>query len=224
MERFKAVCFDLFDTLISFDITKYRNDHREAAQRLGIKVEDFLLAWHQSEHPARSGIFDCIGARCESVLTQLGSCTPSATETLSYLEKEAILHSVTLLPGIRELLEHLNEIGKKLALISNASSAGLIIVDQLNLRHLFQELVFSFSEKMWKPNPQIYLLACDRLKVDPDHCAFVSDGDGGELSGALRAGLYPYRFDPLNLYPDQPLPPGTIDCKSVEDLYQRLIS
>ena len=43
--------------------------------------------------------------------------------------------------------------------------------------------------KVRKPDPRIYLLACDRLAVEPQACLFVGDGGSRELSGAENAGM-----------------------------------
>ncbi len=38
-------------------------------------------------------------------------------------------------------------------------------------------------------DPAIYLLACERLGVEPAECVFVGDGANDELAGAARVGM-----------------------------------
>ena len=40
-----------------------------------------------------------------------------------------------------------------------------------------------------KPDPAIYLLACNQLDVPPSRCLFVGDGGDNELSGAMQVGM-----------------------------------
>ncbi len=42
---------------------------------------------------------------------------------------------------------------------------------------------------MMKPNPGIYRLACERLRVEPSDCLFIGDGGSGELTGATNVGM-----------------------------------
>ena len=45
---------------------------------------------------------------------------------------------------------------------------------------------------MRKPDPEIYLLACEMLGVEPADCVYVGDGAYGELTGAAAVGMTPY--------------------------------
>jgi putative hydrolase of the HAD superfamily len=62
--------------------------------------------------------------------------------------------------------------GVKTGLISN--SWGLGIYERAPV-DLFDETVISGDVGMHKPKPEIYLLACERLGVDPSECVFVDD-------------------------------------------------
>jgi FMN phosphatase YigB (HAD superfamily) len=60
------------------------------------------------------------------------------------------------------------------------------------LRAYFDDVVFSHEVGFVKPDPEIYLTACERLGVEPGHCIFVGDGGSGELPGAAAVGMTPY--------------------------------
>jgi len=59
----------------------------------------------------------------------------------------------------------------------------------LDLARLVDAPIFSSVAKMRKPDPGIYLLACERLAVMPQRCLFVGDGGSHELSGAEAVGM-----------------------------------
>jgi epoxide hydrolase-like predicted phosphatase len=59
------------------------------------------------------------------------------------------------------------------ALISN--SWGTSIYDPEALQGLFDEVIISGEVGLHKPQPEIYRLAADRLRVEPGRCVFVDD-------------------------------------------------
>ena len=54
---------------------------------------------------------------------------------------------------------------------------------------LFDAEVFSSSVGLRKPDPRIYALALDELKVPASEALFVGDGANDELAGAERVGM-----------------------------------
>ena len=62
--------------------------------------------------------------------------------------------------------------GVRTGLISN--SWGLGIYERAPI-DLFDETVISGDVGLHKPQPEIYLLACERLGVEPGDCVFVDD-------------------------------------------------
>ncbi|HPQ39021.1 MAG TPA: HAD hydrolase-like protein [bacterium] len=225
MSCYQAICFDLFDTIIQFDEGKYTDVRRDGILKTGWDPNAFSEAWNATHQAALEGVFLTLDERYRAVLDRMKN-REGEREILPQvmkLELAAIRAAVKPVPGMKDLLIYLLRKKKRLGLISNASCIGPVILEQLNWQHYFDEQVFSFAEKLWKPNPDIYLLACDRLGYPPQQAAFVSDGDGGELTGASDAGLDPIRFDPGNLYPDQPLPPGCFICRNTDELKYRLM-
>jgi putative hydrolase of the HAD superfamily len=63
--------------------------------------------------------------------------------------------------------------GVRTGLISN--SWGLGIYDRLDSTELFDVAVISGEVGLHKPQPEIYLLACERLGVEPAAAVFVDD-------------------------------------------------
>jgi putative hydrolase of the HAD superfamily len=49
--------------------------------------------------------------------------------------------------------------------------------------------ILSCDVGMKKPDSGIYLLACERLGVEPGECLFIGDGDSRELTGATNVGM-----------------------------------
>jgi putative hydrolase of the HAD superfamily len=49
--------------------------------------------------------------------------------------------------------------------------------------------LFSSELGIKKPDPEIYLKACQLLGVEPQRCLYVGDGGSHELSGASELGM-----------------------------------
>lgn len=94
-------------------------------------------------------------------------------------------------PGIRELLEFLKQNDYKVGLAS--STRKVTIVQQLEdakLIQYFDDLVSGDMLTKSKPEPDIYLMACERLGVRPEAAIAIEDSYNG-IRSAYRAGMFP---------------------------------
>jgi len=79
--------------------------------------------------------------------------------------------------------------GVKLALVTNSFAEDVAGWEESPLRAYFDVVVFSCVVGLAKPDPNIYLLACQELHVLPACALFIGDGGDDEIAGALAAGL-----------------------------------
>lgn len=91
--------------------------------------------------------------------------------------------------GARELLEYLHNNGVRVGLASSTSYNGVIShLENAGLREYFQVIVGGDMIKHSKPEPDIYLLACEKLGVRPEYTAAIEDSYNG-IKSAYRAGM-----------------------------------
>lgn len=92
-------------------------------------------------------------------------------------------------PGAMDLLAKLQQhhIPRAVATSSSERSAQHHLTDA-GLRPFFQTLACGNEVQHGKPAPDIYLLAAQRLGVDPTHCLALEDSNNGVLA-ALAAGM-----------------------------------
>lgn len=103
--------------------------------------------------------------------------------------RELAREQVHLIPGARELIVSLHEAGFSLAIGSSAPPEN--IEQTLNLFELhpyFQAVAHGREVTRGKPDPQIFLLAADRLGVDPNRCVVIEDAPAG-IEAAKAAGM-----------------------------------
>ena len=146
----------------------------------------------------------CIGTNKdktkEIVLTNLGADFPydefSKVTSRMFREKAAD-GGIPIKSGVCDTLEKLKEMGMPLGL---ASSTRLAIVKEelgdAGLLKYFDEVVGGDLIKKSKPEPDIYLLACEKLGYAPDECIAIEDSYNGIIS-AYRAGLHPVMIPDL---------------------------
>lgn len=81
----------------------------------------------------------------------------------------------------------------KIGMLSNAGDDWLSELFSSQDLVLLDDIVLSFKFGITKPNPAIYELAAQRLKVSPKECVFIDDivryCDGAKIAG-MRAILY----------------------------------
>ena len=63
-----------------------------------------------------------------------------------------------------------------------------LVLDGLNLRQYFQTIVCVADVTHGKPDPEIFLLAAERLGARPDECVVFEDAPAG-IEAARRAGM-----------------------------------
>lgn len=98
---------------------------------------------------------------------------------------------VPLKPGVRELFALLQDRGIPIAIAtSTAAVRTKRRMEMTGLDHFLQATVTGDQVLHGKPNPEIYLLACRALGVEPSQTLAVEDSKNGILS-AHAAGMLP---------------------------------
>jgi putative hydrolase of the HAD superfamily len=175
------VIFDLWDTLVDFDVEGSRSFQARVAERLGRDPVEFASIWEQGR-PVRDA------GSLRDYLATLGAHTTVADElvTLRHDSTRTMLKPRT---GAVETLVELRERGLKTGLITVCSEDVPAVWPEPPFAGLFDSSVFSCSVGLRKPDPRIYRLALDELEVDPAEAIFVGDGANDELAGAERVGM-----------------------------------
>ena len=94
--------------------------------------------------------------------------------------------------GVKGLVEEAHQKGIKLAIGSSSNERGVNLLS----RRVFGEQVYGYFEVILagdvvshkKPDPEIYVLAADKLAVNPEECCVVEDTGNG-VKSAKAAGM-----------------------------------
>lgn len=93
-----------------------------------------------------------------------------------------------LLPGFNIFLHIIKGRGLKVAVGSSSQNARTIL-QKVNLSDQFDAVVDGKQVPQAKPNPDIFLLAAQLLKVAPENCVVFEDAMAG-VEAARNAGMY----------------------------------
>jgi beta-phosphoglucomutase len=106
-------------------------------------------------------------------------------EVLYRAEAERL--GVSVLPGVGTLLTGLDRAGFRQAIASSAPRANLDLILRLTgVQRYFGAVVGMEDTQRGKPDPQVFLVAAERLGVEPRHCVVFEDAVAGVQ--AARAG------------------------------------
>ena len=177
----RAVIFDM-DGVILLSAEAHFQSWQVVAERYGWEVthERFLASFGQ------------INAEVVPLLFQR-SFEPAEIERIGY-EKEAafveiLAGDLPIAPGTRELLEALRSEGVATAVGTSAPPENLdLVLDGADLRGLFDATIHGKDVTRGKPDPQVFLMAAERLGVAPDRCVVIEDAPVG-VEAAKAAGM-----------------------------------
>lgn len=118
-------------------------------------------------------------------------CQTLRDESVRFFKKRYTEKLIPMKAGVVELLEYLKEQGIRIAL---ASSTRKDIVEReladAGILPYFESVTGGDVVKISKPNPEIYLIACDKMQVSPQECFAIEDSFNG-IRAAKAAGMRP---------------------------------
>ncbi len=107
-------------------------------------------------------------------------------------------------PSAHHVLSALRAGGFTLGLLSNRTSALPPLVAELELEGYLAFTLASGELGIWKPDPRIFIHACQMARSAPHTCVYVGDNYYADVVGALKAGLTPVLYDPRDVFPTAP--------------------
>lgn len=168
----KAVIFDMDGLMIDSERVTYEEYCRKLDQ----------LEYHFDESMYRR----CLGKNKQSVyqvfIDHYGEDFP-ITEVWNDVHvslDHRLQQSVPLKTGIFELLTFLKENGYKTIVATSSSRARAnMILQAANIGHYFDDTICGDEVRNGKPNPEIFLTACEKLGITPEEALVLEDSEAG---------------------------------------------
>ena len=184
----RAVVFDLWNTLADWPVTRWAEVRPRVAERLGLAADEFDRRWYGELGKVRE-----LGPMADA-LAVFGA-SPETVEEIVSMRREVTQQGLVPLSGAVETITELRTRGFRTGLITMCSDDVPALWPETPFHGLFDAEVFSCSVGLRKPDPRIYLLACEQLGVEPREAVFVGDGENDELEGAERVGMTAILFE-----------------------------
>ncbi|HBT16438.1 MAG TPA: beta-phosphoglucomutase [Firmicutes bacterium] len=183
MER-QAVIFDLDGVIVSTDDCHYR-----AWKRL---AEDEGIYFDREINLRLRGVsrMDCLEVMLERTSRTYNTEQKSemADRKNNYYRK--LIQQLTpdhILPGVMPILKDLKKNGIKIAIGSSSKNTPLIL-ERIGLAGYFDAVADGNDLTKSKPDPEVFLIAAQRLGVLPKNCLVIEDADAG-VEAALAADM-----------------------------------
>jgi beta-phosphoglucomutase len=185
----RAFLFDLDGVLT--DTSEY---HYLAWKRL---ADELGVPFGREENEALRGV-----SRRESLLLLLQG-RPATEEQMQewmerknnyYVEYIAQMTPADLLPGVTDLLNDLRAAGQRIAIVSSSKNTPMVL-DRLQIAGLVDVVVDGNAPARSKPAPDLFLLAAEKLEMQPEECLVIEDAaagiDAGQAAGMRTLGIGP---------------------------------
>src|SRR5207253_8139015 len=91
--------------------------------------------------------------------------------------------------GTAEALAELKASGLRLGIVSNADGRVASFVEKAGLADFFEVIIDSGNVGVEKPNPRIFEIACEAMKIKPEETVYVGDIYEIDVLGARAAGI-----------------------------------
>lgn len=102
---------------------------------------------------------------------------------------DAVRGRVKVIPGTVEFIKRLKSQSIPMAVASGSHPAFIeLVLTELGVKQNFNAICSSYEVEKGKPDPDLFLLAAERLSIDPSYCLVVEDGVSGMVA-AKRAGM-----------------------------------
>ena len=193
MSAYRAVVFDFFGTLSR--AVQRGPQHAEIARSLGVDPDAVRGVLDRTFRARARGRYGSAEATLRWVIEQAGG------RPCSVLVRAGVPARINALKADTQLrsdavsaLTALRRRGLATALVSDCTHELPAFLPSLPVAPLLDATIYSVRLGICKPDPGIYLAACDELGVPPGECLYVGDGGSNELTGAAAVGMTPVRL------------------------------
>lgn len=201
----KAVIFDLDGVIVSTDDLHF-HAWKKIADQEGIPFDQHMN--HQLRGVSRMESLDIILNQASKPYTEQEKRALAEKKNADYVQMLNQLGPKDILPQVMDLIRFLKEKHVMIAIGSSSKNTAKIL-KQIGLDQTFDQVADGNDITQSKPAPDVFLVAAEKLKVEPKYCLVVEDAIAGveaakaagmkcvAVSDAIKSPLADYRFHHL---------------------------
>lgn len=173
----KAIIFDMDGLMIDSERATLRA-YRKLLEPMGLSM---------SEEHYKTFLGKNVAGICERIRVGLGEDFPAEDLLKSMhvqLAKDFEENGVPIKKGLITLLKYLKEHNYK-TIVATSSNRDRVdkILKQAEITEYFDDSVCGNEVARGKPNPDIFLIACEKLGVQPEEVIVLEDSESGIMAG-----------------------------------------
>ncbi len=187
-KQYKAIIFDMDGTIIDSNGVWHTVTHNFiTSKKRDVTIEELDVV--QKEIKGLALIASC------AIIKN----TFNLQEPVEALIEEKTGHAVaiykdalTFIPGFKEFFKEVEKHNLKVAIATNAEDITLgLTTTSLQLDNFFGEHIYNITHvnNVYKPYPDIYLYAAQRIGIAPEECIAIEDSTHG-VNAAVAAGMF----------------------------------
>ncbi|WP_017814140.1 MULTISPECIES: beta-phosphoglucomutase [Paenibacillus] len=180
----KAVIFDLDGVIVSTDQYHYQA-WKKMSDEEGIKFNETIN--NRLRGVSRMESLEIILEKAERTYTPEEKIALAERKNTYYRESLSEVKPDDLLPGAKHTIDELKKRGVKIAIGSSSKNTPTIL-KQIGLADAFDAVADGNDITRSKPDPEVFLLAAERLGVPPEECLVVEDAEAG-VQAAIAGGM-----------------------------------
>lgn len=193
----RGVIFDLDGVLVTTDELHYQA-WKEMADEEGIPFDRAIN--ERLRGVSRMESLDIILERATREYTPEEKQALAERKNATYRELLESLTPDDLLPGARAMLSSLRDRGIRVAIGSSSRNTPLIL-ERVGLSGELDAVADGNDIRNSKPDPEVFLLAAERLGLPPTDCLVVEDAAAG-IEAGRRGGMPVFAIGTPEKFPD----------------------
>ena len=202
----KAILWDCDGTLVDSEV-------------ISLKVLVDLVAHHGLSIPPQQAVEEWSGCDLHEVIEEIGRRLgkPLPANFIDTFREHQLARLAVDVQPVAFAESLLTGMSLPYCVASNAPQNKIRLCLQTTglLPYVDPNLIFSaYDIQAWKPKPDLFLLAAERLGVAPKACAVVEDSGVG-IDAGLAAGMVVFGYDPHHRLPSRP---GVIEVSCLDQL------
>ena len=209
----KAVIFDLDGVLVTTDELHFAA-WKALAERLGIS--GFTRADNARQRGvSRMASLEVVLEKSDREFSDDEKLALAEEKNDIYVKSLSALSRADVLPGVFEFIDYIKSKGIKAA-VGSASKNTPLILEKTGLADKFDAVSCGLDTTRSKPDPEVFLIAAQKLGIDPCGCAVIEDSAAG-IEAAKTGGMYAVAVGAAEHDPK-----ADISIGSLESLYKAL--
>lgn len=207
----KSVIFDLDGVLVTTDELHF-SAWKRLAEELGIT--GFTKADNARQRGvSRMASLEVVLEKTDRKFSDEEKLALAEKKNDMYVKSLSTLSPNDVLSGVNEFITYLRNNEIKTA-VGSASKNTPVILEKTDLADKFDAVSCGLDTQKSKPDPEVFLIAADKLCIAPSECVVIEDSDAG-IEAAKAGGMYAIAVGEAehNKMAD-------ISAASVDDLYK----